>query len=246
MPPYKSLLTDEYKTFKEKFGIVSFIIPNNLKVTTYTEQNFNGILGGPYTGPLHVPQANWYKIWSLKIESLLSNPDDDESDEGDEEGTGKKSESQKNNGKEEGNPMENITSKGVEMAYENEKEAVDKALLLQENVDPEMMNSKENEEAAGMNALGKEADMTKVKGLTTATKSVDESKEGHDGKEGGDRKENINNEMSSQAINAVDMYLAKGNMVRKICIKTVDSVIESLILLKSCSTYYKFYYIIVT
>ena len=222
MPPYKTLLTDEYKTFKQKFGIVSFIIPNNLKVTTYTEQNFNGILGGPYSGPLHVPQANWYKIWSLKIESVLPNPDDEESDEGDEDGAGKKSDDQKNSsGKEEGNRKENINPEETVMNLESGKgeAAVEQKVMLKDNVDPEMTNNKESStQVAEMDAAGKELDSIKQKGHATTeagaavASSMGLEEETHgDGREGGDRKENINNEM---AVNAVDMYLAKSNMVR--------------------------------
>ena len=71
------------------------IVPNNLKVTTYTDLNFNGVLGGPYSGPLHFPHVGWYPVMSLKIESLLPATDEDEDSDEDKEdggdGTGKKS-----------------------------------------------------------------------------------------------------------------------------------------------------------
>lgn len=218
MPPYKRLLTDEYKTFKQKFSIVSFIIPNNLRVTTYTEQNFNGILGGPYTGPLHVPQANWFKIWSLKIESLLTNPDDEDSDESDEDGGGKKSSELENNGKEEGNRKENINPE-EKMTLESGSEEAEKAPLLKDKINSEMTYNKESGQTADIDKTGKELDNAKENSLTvtsgaeSAANSINENTRG--GKEGGDRKENINNEVS-HTVNAVDLYLAKGNMVRNI------------------------------
>ena len=188
MPPYKLLLTNEYKTFMQKFGIVSFIIPNNLKVTTYTEKNFNGMLGGPYTGPLHIPQANWDTIWSLKIESLLANADDDDSEES-EDDSGKKSDEQKNSGKEEGNSKENINPEYMNIDSGKEEEG-----LLKDKINLEMMNNSGQHDKE----TGKETPVT------------EENKE-MSGKEGGNRKEIINNE-ASQMMSAVDMYLAKGNM----------------------------------
>ena len=82
MKPYKSLLTDEYATFKKEFKVISTIIPNNVRLTTYSSPEFKGLLGGPYTGQIHLPQLDWVSIGSFTIEDA-SNDGDKKDDGGD-------------------------------------------------------------------------------------------------------------------------------------------------------------------
>lgn len=68
--PYRSIFTQKYNGFIKEFKIASMIIPSNIRVTLYSQVDFQGLASGPFTGPVQMTYVHYGN--SLKIKDVSS------------------------------------------------------------------------------------------------------------------------------------------------------------------------------